>query len=131
MLVGNGGQGRFGGGSLGVNQIHDHALMRADDSSVRLGNEVAHRGGVPVISTSHSAGIIHALLHYRPFAAAAHDERMQIKLESVCNGIVVDARRKPAGAHQRVTVEASLAGNGAKFVRGSARVLAPPAANIE
>src|SRR5437588_5594019 len=40
MLIGNGEQRLLRGGSLGVNQIHDHALMLADDRSVRLGHEV-------------------------------------------------------------------------------------------
>ena len=42
---------------LAVNQIHDLALVFADNATMRLRNEIAHVGGVPVI-TARQAGLV-------------------------------------------------------------------------
>jgi hypothetical protein len=86
---------------------------------------------VPVISASHGAGIIHALLHDRPLAAAAHDECVQIKLTTVGNGVVIDARGEAAGAHQRVAIEVGFVGEGAEFVWGSPRLPSASPADMD
>ena len=69
-------------------------------------DEVAHGGGVPVVAARQAAGFVHALLHHGPLPVGGEHERMQIDLEAVVHGVVVDARREPAGAHERVAVEA-------------------------
>src|SRR3954468_16420730 len=131
MLFGDGEQSLLRRIGLGIDEIHDHALMSPDDASVWLAHEVADGGRVPVISPSHGTGIVHALLHHRPLAAAAHDEGVQIKLEAVGNGVVVDASGEAAGAHQRVAIEAGFVSEGAEFVWGSARVLSASAADMD
>jgi len=65
---------------------------------------------MPVISASHAALIVEALLHDRPLAGGCNDEVVQINLETICNRIVIDARRKPARSHQRFSIEAATVG---------------------
>ena len=65
--------------------------MLADDRRVRLAGKIAHRGGMPVIAAGQPARFVHALLHHRPFARRGDDERVQVDLKSVGDGVVVDA----------------------------------------
>jgi hypothetical protein len=54
---------------LRVHQIHNHALILANNSGVRFGHKIAHRHRVPVIPASHSALIVQPLLHDGPLAS--------------------------------------------------------------
>ena len=63
------------------------------------------RGRVPVVAAGQAARVVHPLLHDGPVAIRGDDERVQVDLEAVGNGVVVDPRREPAGPHQRVAVE--------------------------
>ena len=63
--------------------------------------------------------------------SAVTHEAVQVDLEAVGDGVVVDARREPAGAHQRVAVEADAIGDRAQLVRRVARLLAAPAADVD
>ena len=106
MLFDDGKQSLLCGSSFGIDQIHDDALRLANNGGVRLADKVADRCRMPVITTSHPAGIVHALLHHRPFATLAENECMQIQLESVGNGVVIYSRCESARAHQSVAVQA-------------------------
>ena len=75
-----------------------------------------HRRRVPVIAAGQAARLVHALLHDRPLAVGGHHERVQVDLEAVGDGVVVDARGQAAGADQRVAVEAGATGDVAQLV---------------
>src|SRR5690349_4374107 len=87
---------------LSVNEVHDRALVLADDSRVWLGDEIAHRGRVPVITPRHAALIVQSLLDHGPLTVRSHDEVMQVDLKTVSDRVVVDASREPAGPHESV-----------------------------
>src|SRR5215470_19825938 len=57
-----------------VDQIHDHALVLANYSGVRFGDEIADRRRAPMISARHPATIIQALLHDGPLAIRRDDK---------------------------------------------------------
>src|SRR5581483_10230034 len=84
---------------LGIDEIHDCALMLSNNAGMRFGYKISYRCRMPVIATSKSIIGIHALLHYRPFAGGGHDKAVKIELESIRDCIVVHTRRKPAAAH--------------------------------
>ena len=58
-----------------------------------------------MVAAGQAAGFVHALLHDGPLAVGADDESVQVDLEAVGDGVVVDARGEPAGADQLVAVE--------------------------
>ena len=99
--------------------------MLADDGRVRIGGEVADRRRVPVIAPRQPARLVHPLLHDRPLAVGGDDERVQVDLKSVVDRVVVDARGQPAGAHQRVAVEARAIGDARAARRGVFRECRP------
>ena len=86
---------------------------RPDDSGMRIGDKVADGGGMPMVTAGKTALLIHALLHDRPFSFGSNDERMEIDLETVGDGVVIDSGGEAAGSHQRLAVEAAPFGNGA------------------
>ena len=51
--------------------------MLADDSGVRFGSKITHRGGMPMIAARHSALIIETLLYYRPLSIGSENETMK------------------------------------------------------
>ena len=104
--------------------------MLADDRRVRLPDKIAHSCRVPVIASRHGSGVVHALLHDRPFAAVAENETMKIKLEAIGDGVVVHPCREPTGAHQAAPVEASLVSDGAQLVGSLARMLSASPADV-
>ena len=61
-------QGILGFIGAGVNEVEDGALRLADDGGVRLGDEVANCGGVPMIAAGEAVAFVHALLDYCPLA---------------------------------------------------------------
>src|SRR5207237_2558757 len=117
-------------GCFPVYKIHDHALRFADNCAVGFADKVPHSGRMPMISACHARGIVHALLHYRPFAALAEDECVQIELESIGNGIVIHAGCQAADAHQSIAIQAGSACDGAQFLGSLARMPAASTADI-
>ena len=109
-----------------IDEVPDRAGVLADDGGVRIGGEVADGCRMPVIAAGEPARFVHSLLHDRPLAVGRQDERVQIDLEAVGDGVVVDARGQSAGADQRIAVEAGAMRDVAQLVRRLARL--PPAA---
>ena len=56
---------------------------------------------------------------------------MQIDLEAVRDGVVVDSRGQSAGARQRIAVQTGFLGHGAQLIGRFARMLAASAANVD
>src|SRR2546425_429956 len=83
-----------------------------------------------MITTRHAGAVIQALLHDRPLAVRRVDEAVQINLKAVSNRIVVDARRQPAGTHQRFTIKTALRCYLSQFVWRIAREAAAAAADV-
>src|SRR5437660_10831267 len=110
---------------LGINQIHDRALILANYSGVRFGNKVANRRRVPVIPPGHSAVIVQSLLHDGPLAIRSHNETVKVNLKPVSDSVVVDARGKSTGAHQGFAIQPTPLGDRSQFMR---RVPRKPAA---
>ena len=69
-----------------------------------------------MIAARQAHPFVHPLLHDRPLALTRHDERMQVDLEAIGDRIVVNARRQPAGAHERLAVYTRAIGDAAEFV---------------
>src|SRR4051812_29913819 len=90
---------------FGIDEIHDHTLILADNPGMRLSNEVANRGGVPVIAARETARLIQTLLDDGPLALSCDDEGMKINLKTVRDGIVVDAGGQPARADEFFAIE--------------------------
>ena len=59
------------------------------------------------------------------------DEAVQVDLKAVDDRVVVDFGGEPAGAHQRLAVEAGLVGDRPQFGRRVARMLAAAAADVD
>src|SRR5258707_15383867 len=91
-------------------EIHDRALMLADDTCVGLIDEILYGGGVPVVAASQAARAIHSLLNDGPFAFCGDDETVKVELKSIGDRVVVDSRRQATGAHQRFAIEAGAFG---------------------
>src|SRR5205085_4049848 len=86
---------------LWIHHVQDRALVLADNGSVRLAREVAYRRRMPVITASHGAISVHALLNHDPFTVGGNHETVKVKLESVLDRVVVHPRGQAAAAHQR------------------------------
>ena len=82
-------------------QIHNRALMLADNTGMRLIGKVFHRRRVPMVPARYSAVAIHSLLNDRPFAVCGNNESMKIELKAVSDCIVVDACRQTTGSEPR------------------------------
>jgi hypothetical protein len=130
ILTSDGEQRLLRGAGLAIDEVHDRAGVLADDRGVWVRREITHRGRVPVIAPRQPAGLVHPLLHDRPVTVARQDERMEIDLKAVRDGVVVHARGEPAGADQRVAIEVDALGDRAQFVRCLARLLAASAADV-
>ncbi len=100
-----------------VHQVLNHALVHADDGRVWIRGEVPDGRGVPVVAAGQPAGRIHALLHDGPVAICGDDERVEVDLEAVGDGVVIDARREAAGPHEGVPVDADPVGDDTEFLR--------------
>jgi len=59
------------------------------------------------------------------------NERVQVDLKAVRDGVVVDLRRQPAGADQGFAIQAVTIGHRAQLIRSVARMPAASAANID
>ena len=84
--------------SAAVHQVEDLAFARADDSGMRLAGEIAYRSRMPVVAAGETGFIVQALLHDSPVARGGDSEAVEIDLESVADGVVIDLRRQAAGS---------------------------------
>ncbi len=116
---------------LSIDEVHDRADVLPDDCGVGIGGEVADGCGVPVIAARGAGGLVHALLDDRPLAIRCQHERVQVDLKAVGDGVVVDARREPAGTNQRVAIEARARGDDTEFRRRIAGLPAATTANMD
>src|SRR6185312_6322393 len=86
---------------------------------------------MPVVATGGAFFGVHALLDNGPLAGLVDDEGVQVELESVGDGVVVDTGGEAAGAGEVVAVEACARREGAEFVGGAGGVASPSAADGE
>jgi hypothetical protein len=84
-----------------------------------------------VIPPRKTAGIVHALLHHGPLSISRDDERMEIQLKPVRDGVVVNLRGESTCPHQSFAVQAGLLADRAQLIGRSAGMLAAPAAYIQ
>src|SRR5690242_12539873 len=85
---------------------------------------------MPVIPARETGGVVHALLHHSPLTALAHNKRMEVKLEAIGNGCVINLGREAAGARQSISVKTMLISDIAQLLRSSAGMAATSAANM-
>jgi len=71
------------------------------------------------------------LLNNGPFAGTGDDEGVEVELEAVGNGVVIDTRGEAAGAGEGFTIEAGCMAEGEKFSGSFCGVAAATAANGE
>src|SRR4029078_13135475 len=114
-----------------VNQVHDRALILADNRAVRRVDKVANADRMPVIAASHAVVIFQALLTDRPFAIRRDNETVEIDLKSVRDRIIVDPSGESADAHQSFAVKAAPVRNCAQLLRRVAGNPAAAAADIQ
>ena len=112
-----------------IDQVQNRPLRLADNRGVGRLGKTAYRRRVPVIAPRHAARLVHALLDDRPFPIPRDDEIVQVDLEAVADGVVIDARREAAVAHQRFAIQAVLVRHTAEFGRGVSRVPSAAAAD--
>lgn len=74
---------------------------------------------------------VHALLNDGPFPALGENESMQVNLEAVGDGVVVDTSGETAGAYEFRAIETGAVGVKQQLVRSSARLFAAATANID
>src|SRR5579884_1310564 len=104
------------GPGLNIHQVHDRALMLADNRGVRSASEVADRGGMPMVAARQPGGLVHALLHHRPITSVADNEGVQVELKSVGDRIVIHAGSEAAGAHEIFAIQWNALGDRTKLV---------------
>ena len=114
-----------------IDQVQDDSLRLAENCRVRIRREVADLCRVPVVTASQMARRIHALLNDGPFAGRADNEGMQVELESVADGVVIDAGGETAGARQRIAVQSGTAGKGTQFVGRATGVTSASSADVD
>src|SRR6185369_14869829 len=85
---------------------------------------------MPVVSSRHSRRVVHSLLHDGPFAISRQDERVQVKLKSVGDGIVINSRRQSTCSDEALAVGPDPACDSPQLVRCLTRLLASSAADI-
>src|SRR6266513_568553 len=116
---------------MSIDKIHDRALVLPDYSGVRLGNKVSNRCRVPVITASHPASLIQTLLYDGPLAIRRYHETVQVDLKAIAYCIVIDSRRKPAGADESFGIEATTICEQAQFMRCVSRKPAAAATDVK
>ena len=98
---------------------------------MRLVDEALQPFRQPVIAAGLAALAVHPLLHDHPFAVVGDEEPVQIEVETVLHGGAVDLGDQPAGAGQRVAVEADPIADRHELVRSLSRVRAAAAADVQ
>src|SRR5579884_849660 len=74
---------------------------------------------------------VHALLHHDPASIVGDNEAVQIKVEAVLHGRIVDFGDKPACPRQAVAVKADPIRNRHQLIGRAARMLAAATANMQ
>jgi len=115
----------------GVDEVEDGALGFANDRCVRIGDEVANSGRVPMIAAGEAIALVHALLHDCPLTGFVDDERVEVELKAIGDGVVVDAGGEAAGAGEILAVEAGTGGELNQLVGRAAGVAAAASADGE
>ena len=87
-----------------VDQVQNRPLRLTDDGRVRFRDEIAHSGRMPVVASGEPAFLVHALLNDGPFTGLINDEGMQVELEAIGDGVVVDPGGETAGTGKVVAV---------------------------
>ena len=90
-----------------------------------------HRRRMPVIAPGQPGGLVEALLDDRPLALGGDHERVQVDLESVGDGVVVDPGREAAGPDQRLAIESGAPGDLTQLVGRAQGMTAPAAADVD
>ena len=130
VLPRNGEQCILGGKRAAVGEVQDDAFIAADDAGVGLAGKVAHRRRVPVVAAGESRGVVHPLLDDGPVAGGSDDEGMQVKLEAIADGVVVDFGGEATAADEFVSGNSGAVRDGAQFIRRAARLFAAAPAEI-
>src|SRR5262245_32857099 len=84
---------------------------------------------MPVIPPRHPTLLVEALLNDGPLSASGQNETVQINLETVGDGVVVDTRSQTARSDQRPAVQSASIGDCQKLLRSVARKPAAATAN--
>src|SRR5437867_6652541 len=105
--------------------------MLPNDTGVGFGDKIADTCRMPVIAPGQTAGIVQPLLNNGPLTFRRDDERMEIDLKTIGDGVVVDAGREPACANQRFAVESTAIGKSTQFLRSISRMPPSAATNID
>jgi hypothetical protein len=113
-----------------IGQINDLTLGRPVDRTVGLVHKTTQVLGMPVIAPRLPLLAIHALLHHSPFSVIGDEETVKIELESILHGRAVDLGDQPAGAYQRLAIDAGPLADRSQLIRRAARMLAAPAADV-
>ena len=113
-----------------VREVHDFALCKTIDRTMRIFDEAFEVFGMPMVAASLLVDAVHALLHDRPLAVVGHEESVQIEIETVLNSGAVDLGDKPARARQQGTVKTDAFAQEAQFIRRFPRMLASAAADM-
>jgi len=130
-LMCDGEQRGAGGGGAVIYEIENGALWLADDGRMRLRDKVTHSSRMPVIASRRAAGGVHPLLDYSPSTISVNHKGVQIKLEAVGDGVVVNPRGQATDAGELVAIEASTRSDCAQLVRRLNGVTAAPAAHCK
>ncbi len=80
--------------------------------------------GLPLVA-------VHALLHHRPFGVGGDEESVQVEVKAVLDRGAVNLRNEATRTREHCAVEADAVAELHQFVRGLARVLAAPAADVD
>src|SRR5881227_2028340 len=96
---------------------------------MRLLHEAAYALGEPVISARLATVDVHALLDDRPGAVVRDDEPVQVEIEAVLDERAVHLGDEPAGARQRLSIDAGPFSELHQLGRRATRVTAAAAAD--
>src|SRR5205814_91571 len=96
---------------------------------MRLLHEAAYALGEPVISARLATVGVHALLDDRPGAVVRDDEPVQVEIEAVLDERAVHLGDEPAGARQRLSIDAGPFSELHQLHRRATRVTAAAAAD--
>jgi hypothetical protein len=84
-----------------------------------------------VITSSLAEFAVHPLLNYYPVSIIRYDESVEIEVKPILDRRAVDLGDQTTGFRERSAVKAYLISNRDQFVRGPARVVAAPPANVD
>ena len=88
-----------------VRKVHDLALHRPVDRTMRFVYEALQIFGMPMVPARLLVVAVHALLHDRPLAVVGDEESVQIQIEAVLDRGAVDLGDEAARAGKLGAVE--------------------------